>query len=173
LDLAILVSNFPNIALNEASKASAANPLSYTVRHSIKTEWTTKVEELQKKLAEQTHNPDIKLEPNWEANAAALKGEKDARDDWEQNLGDFTRRYFEALEYYMKYNKFSEDDLLYEGFGEAATKGEVQFKIVDKLTGDSSYNEVVIEDGVCVLRTTAKQYGTNIDQVAQKIVDIL
>jgi hypothetical protein len=147
--------------------------LSYIARHSIKTEWTTKFEALQKKLAVQLHNDEIKLEPNWEANFAALKSGKDVRDDWESNLGDFTRRYFEALEYYMKYHKFSEDDLLYEGFAESVVKGEIEFKISEKLSGSSSYNEVVIEDEVCVLRTTPKNYGTNIDKIAEMIVDIL
>jgi hypothetical protein len=160
-------------AINETGKTAANNPLSYTARHSIKTEWTPKFDALQKKLATQLHNDEIKLEPNWEANFAALKSGKDVRDDWEGNLGDFTRRYFEALEYYMNYHKFSEDDLLYEGFAESVTKGQIEFKIVEKLSGDSSYNQVLIEDEVCILQTTPSKYGTNIDNIAEKIVDIL
>jgi hypothetical protein len=147
--------------------------LSYTARNSIKSSWKPKVEELQKQIAKQLYNDDIKLAPNWETNFAALSASKEVRDDWESNLGDFTRRYFEAIQYSMNYNKFSEDDLLYEGFAEAVTKGEIEFKIVEKLTGDSNYNQLLVENGTCIMQTTPKQYGTNIDNIAQGIVDVL
>jgi hypothetical protein len=87
--------------INEASIAAAANPLSYTARHSIKENWASKVDELQKKIAKQLHNDDIKLEPNFEAVAAVLSKSKEVRDDWETNLGNFTLSYFNSLEYYM------------------------------------------------------------------------
>jgi hypothetical protein len=159
--------------LNEASIAAGTEVLPYLTRDNIKKEYTPKAEQLQKDIAEQLHNPDIVLNPNFEANAEALKASKDARDDWQTNLGDFTRRYFDNCLWYMKYNKFSDDDLLYEGFGEAVEKGEIIFRIVEKLTGDSSYNQILVEDGVFVMQTTPSNYGTNIDSTSAKIIDIL
>lgn len=143
--------------LNEASVAANKEALPYSVRDSIKKEYTGKIDEIQKGIAEQLHNPEVKLNPNFEANSAALNASKDARDDWQTNLGDFTRRYFDNFLYHTKYNKFSEDDLLYEGFAEAAEKGELLFRIVDKLTGDSSYNQILIEDGVFIMQVSRHQ----------------
>jgi hypothetical protein len=55
----------------------------------------------------------------------------------------------------QKYNKFEEDDLLYEGFAEQATAGKIVFNVVEKLTTDRSYNETVIIDGACVLQVSS------------------
>jgi hypothetical protein len=159
--------------INDASVATGNEVLPYIARDNIKKEWTPKADQLQKDIAEQLHNPDIVLSPNFEANAEALKASKDARDDWHTNLGDFTYRYFENLLYYLKYNKFSEDDLLYEGFTEVVDKNEIVFRIVDKLTGDSSYNQILVDGGVFVMQTTPSNYGTNIDNTSAKVVDIL
>jgi hypothetical protein len=161
-------------ALNAAAASSdGAGVLNYTARNSVKQEWEPHAEQLQKDIAEQTHNADIKLNPNFEAVAAKLKTGKDVRDDWPQNLGGFMKKYFESLLYFLKYNKFQEDDLMYEGFNEQVSKNEVIFRIVDKVTGPSSYSQCLIEDGVLVLQTTPANFGTNVDYVAEKIVDIL
>jgi hypothetical protein len=161
-------------ALNTAAESSnGAGVLSYAARNSIKQEWAPDAEKLQKDIAEQTHNADIKLNPNFEAVAEKLKTGKDVRDDWQQNLGSFTKKYFESLLYYLQYNKFQDDDLMYEGFNEAVSNNEVIFRIVDKVTGPSSYNQCLVEDGVLVLQTTPANFGTNIDYIAEKIVDIL
>ncbi|KAF2427367.1 hypothetical protein EJ08DRAFT_671672 [Tothia fuscella] len=160
-------------AINDASIAAGNNPLPYFARHSIKEDYTGKIEELRKKIAKQLHNDDIKLEPNFEATAAALKKDKEARDDWPTNIGGFIYSYFESVEYYMQYNKFEEDDLMYEGFAEQVPKGVIEFNIVPKLGESRSYNEIVIKDGVCALQTQPQNFGTNINQVADKIVDIL
>jgi hypothetical protein len=88
-------------ALNDA--AAGEPGLSYTARNSIKQEWEKDAAELQKDIAEQTHNADITLNPNFEAVAEALKnGGQDVRDDWERNLGSFVKKYFDSLLYFLK-----------------------------------------------------------------------
>jgi hypothetical protein len=159
-------------ALNAAASADAG-ALNYTARNSIKQDWEPQLQQLQKDIAEQLHNNDIKLSPNFEAVAEKLKTGKDVRDDWSENLGSFTKKYFESLLYFLKYNKFGEDDLLYDGFNEQVSNNEVIFRIVDKVTGPSSYSQCLVEEGVLVLQTTPAYFGTNVDYVAEKIVDIL
>ena len=132
--------------------ANGPDALSYAIRHGIKEDWDANFEELHKKLIEQTHNDKLELVPNWEANAAMLrKGGKDVREDWENVLGDYTKRYFEGLHYQMSYQKFAEDDLLYEGFNEAVSTGKVELRVVEKLK-NGTYSEIFIEDGVFVLQ---------------------
>lgn len=174
-------------ALNEASSADS---MSYIARNSIKQEWDSKVEELQKGIAEQLHNPNVKLTPNWEANFAAMKNAKDVGySEWQSRFGDFTNRYFEALRWSLQSKGFKDDDMLYEGFGEGVPKGEIVFRIVEKLQ-KGSYNEILLEDGVLVMQvsslaslfglttltsdqTTPKSWGTNVDDIASRIIDIL
>ncbi|KAJ3037525.1 hypothetical protein HDV00_001638 [Rhizophlyctis rosea] len=159
-------------ALNDASKATNPTSLSYRVRLGIERDWTQKFDALKASLVAQTHNDSLELVPNFEANAEALKnGGKDVRDDWETNLGDFTRQYFEGLEWIMRGKGFKDDDMLWEGFGEAVEKGKVEFRVVDKI--EKSYGEAVIEDGVLVLKVKPDTFGTNISYIAENIVDLL
>ena len=154
--------------------AGKDNPgLNYTARNSIKQDYQPEIEQLQKDIQKQLHNDDFKLNPNFEALGESLKASKDAREDWPRNLGGFVKNYFESLLSYLKYNKFEEDDLMYEGFNEAVTKNEVSIRIVDKLTGDSSYYQTLIEDGVLFVQTTPANFGTNISYSFEKIVDLL
>jgi len=88
-------------------------------------------------------------------------------------FGSFVFKYIDSLLYHMKYNKFAEDDLMYDGFNELVEKNEVIFRIVEKVTGPSNYKQCLVEDGVLVLQTTPANFGTNVDGVAEKIVDIL
>jgi hypothetical protein len=62
---------------------------------------------------------------------------------------------------------------LYEGFNEQTSKNEIVFRVVDKVTGPSSYNQILFKDGVCVLQTTPSGFGTNVDYIAEKIIDAL
>ncbi|KIW02699.1 uncharacterized protein PV09_06137 [Verruconis gallopava] len=159
-------------ALNEAAPADSSE-LSYTARNSIKRDWDKDAETLRKDIAEQVHNDNIKLNPNFAAVVEKLKTGKDVRDDWAANLGAFTKKYFESVAYYLKCNKFKEDDLMYEGFNEVVTGNEIIFRVVDKVTGPSSYNQCLVEDGKLVLQTTPSNFGTNVDYIAEKIVDVL
>lgn len=62
--------------------------------------------------------------------------------------------------------------MLQEGFQEAMSKGEVSLQVVEKLTS-GSYNNVVIEDGVLVIQTTPSTWWSNVDNVGEKILDLL
>ncbi|KAH0441919.1 hypothetical protein CcaCcLH18_01779 [Colletotrichum camelliae] len=165
-------------ALNEAPPAPGADAaMSYAARTSVRQEYDEKIEETRKKLGEMLEKPDIVLVPNFETNFAKIKEESkkkksEVRDDWEGNLGNFTRMYFEGLVYQMGYQKFDEDDLLREGFNEAVDKGEIHFRIVDKMSY-ATYGEVVVEDGAVYVQTQAKNFGTNVDYAAEKMLDQL
>jgi hypothetical protein len=148
-------------------------PLSFTVRNGIRTDYDPKIAEVRTKIATLLGKTadEITLNPNFDAVFAKLAAaNKD--DDWQGNVGSFIFKYFESLEYQMKYQKVGEDDMVQEGVLEAVSTNEYAFRIVDKLTYDS-YCEVVIEDGVLYLQCTASNFGTNIDYVAQKLTDQL
>ncbi|KAF9873562.1 hypothetical protein CkaCkLH20_09021 [Colletotrichum karsti] len=165
-------------ALNDAPPAPGADAaMSYAARTSVRQEYDEKIEETRKKLGDMLEKPDVVLVPNFETNFAKIKEESkkkksEVRDDWEGNLGNFTRMYFEGLVYQMTYQKFGDDDLLREGFNEAVEKGEIHFRIVDKMAY-ATYGEVVIEDGAVYVQALAKNFGTNVDYAAEKILDQL
>jgi hypothetical protein len=140
-------------ALNNAPTppGSDPEPISYTTRVGIRTEYDPKIEESRKKIADMLAKPDLKLVPNFEAIYARLKEEskkKDSgiREDFERQMGYMLNAYFAGLAYQMEYQKFGEDDLITEGFNEVVESGEIHFRIVDKLEHDS-YGECVVEDG--------------------------
>jgi hypothetical protein len=156
-----------------AAASPASDVLDYAARNSIKQGWDEHVEKLQKDIADQLHNPDIKLNPNFEQVAQKLKASKNASKDWSQNLGNFAKEYFASVLSWMKDSKFEQDDLLYEGFDEQVTKNEIIFRIVDKVTGPSKYNQCLVEDGSFVLQTTPNYFGSNMSLIAEKLVDVL
>ncbi|KAL0939501.1 uncharacterized protein CTRU02_206111 [Colletotrichum truncatum] len=165
-------------ALNDAPPAPGAGAaMSYAARTSIRQDYDEQIEETRQKLADILEKPDIVLVPNFESNFAKLKEEgskkkSEVRDDWENNLGGFTKKYFEGLVYQMGYQKFEDDELLREGFNEAVEKGEVHFRIVDKMSY-GTYGEVVLENGAVYVQALAKNFGTNVDYAAEKLLDQL
>ncbi|TDZ21688.1 hypothetical protein Cob_v005404 [Colletotrichum orbiculare MAFF 240422] len=165
-------------ALNDAPPPPGSEAtMSYAARTSIRQDYEEKIEETRKKLGDMLEKPDIVLVPNFEANFARIREEagkkkSEVRDDWEGNMGNFTSMYFEGLVYQMGYQKFDDDDLLREGFNEAVEKGEIHFRIVDKMAY-GAYGEVVVEDGAVYVQTQAKNFGTNVDYAAEKILDQL
>ncbi|KAM7202728.1 hypothetical protein V8F33_002654 [Rhypophila sp. PSN 637] len=167
-------------ALNVAPEP-ADRPMSFLTRLGIRTDYDPTIAETRHSIAELMGKSDdeVKLSPNFEESFAKLQAESkkkgnSVREDWEKNLGDFTKKYFEALAYHMKYIKVGEDDMIQEGFNEAVDKNEMAFRIVDKLSDkDASYNEAVIEDGILYLQCKPETWGVNIDYVAQKLMDLL
>lgn len=167
-------------ALTKALDAAPTDaPMSYTVRNGIRTDYEPKIAGVRKQIADMLGKGEdaVTLNANFEANFAkldaALKGgDTSVRDDWQRNLADFTLRYFDALAYQMKYLKVGEDEMVQEGLLEAASTNEYAFRVVDKLKYES-YCEVDIEDGVLYLQTTPGNFGTNIDHVANKLMDRL
>lgn len=163
--------------------ASSDKPMSFRARQDIRDNYTPKIAAVQHEIAGILNKKDeeITLTPNFEAHFAKLEaygktssGKKELREDWQHNLGHFALKYFEGLASQMKYIKVDEDEMVQEGFLEAVSTNEMAVRIVDKLSGaNSSYNEVVIEDGVLYLQTTPQYYGTNIDYAASKLMDAL
>ncbi|KAI8948149.1 hypothetical protein F4801DRAFT_558059 [Xylaria longipes] len=163
-------------ALNDAPSPDAA-AMSFMVRTSIRENYDPKIDAIQKRVGELVGKPDIKLNPNFEENFAKLLEESKQKKtglnkDWQEYFGAWIRLYLEGLVSQLQWQKFEDDELLQEGFNDVVSKGEVVFRIVDKLQGDS-YNESVIEDGVLYLQTTPKTWGSNIDNAASKLVDQL
>lgn len=142
-------------ALNDAPAPEGAS-LSFAARTSIRQYYDPKIEEVREKAGELLSRPDIKFNPNFEDTFAKLLAESKVKKsqltkEWEQNLGSWTKLYFSGFLSQLNWQKFEDDELLQEGFNEAVEKGEVTFRIVDKLT-QGSYNECVIEDGVLYLQ---------------------
>ncbi|OHF04426.1 hypothetical protein CORC01_00278 [Colletotrichum orchidophilum] len=165
-------------ALNTAPPAPGSDAaMSFAARTSVRQDYDDKIEETRKTLADMLERPDVVLVPNFEANfdkirEAGKKKGSEVRSDWEGNLGAFTWMYFEGLVYQMRYQKFGDDDMLREGFNEAVEKGEIHFRIVDKMAY-ATYGEVVLEDGAIYVQTQAHNFGTNVDYAAEKILDQL
>ncbi|KAN0116896.1 hypothetical protein V8E51_002873 [Hyaloscypha variabilis] len=159
-------------ALSAAPQPEGASTLSYAARHSIKTEYTSKIVPVLEKAQKLLQNPKLEFQPGFEALGAKLKSGKDVRDDWETNLGNFATKYFEGFVDVLEREKFGEDDLLREGFEEGVPKGIVQLKLVDALK-NGGYNETLLEDGALTIQTTPDRWGTNIHYSCEKLVEIL
>ncbi|KAL7947965.1 hypothetical protein V8C42DRAFT_342952 [Trichoderma barbatum] len=150
-------------ALNEAPSAASTNhrPMSFIARAAIRSDWDTEVEAIRAKL-KAILKKDIAVVPQFEQVFEKLSAAKDAPDVWQQNLGLYLKLYYEGLVQYLEYKKFSEDDMLYEGFNDVIDKATVAFRIVDKgQLKHSTYNECVIEDGTLILQTIPEMFGTN------------
>ncbi|KAI5919420.1 hypothetical protein F4810DRAFT_503392 [Camillea tinctor] len=161
-------------ALNSASAASQeGEKLSFAAREDIRREYDAQIEGVRSRIGALLERPDVRLAANFEDTFAKLSGAAEVRDDWQGLLGSFTRLYFEGVAGRLEGLGFGRDELLREGFNEAVTKGEIAFRVVESLGGGRIYNEVVIEDGVLYVQCTAKTWGVNIDDAAEKLVDIL
>ncbi|KAK5658928.1 hypothetical protein OQA88_1744 [Cercophora sp. LCS_1] len=174
-----------NDALSESNLLPALNnaptdkPLSFSARLGIASDYEPAIAAVRHQFAELLGKQDdeINLNPNFEETFAKLKEaasnkKNDIRDDWQNNLGSFTLKYWEGLAYQMKYQKVGEDDLVQEGFLDAVSSLEFKFRIVDSLEY-ASYAEVVIKDGILYLQSKATTWGTNIDYAAEKLIDQL
>ncbi|KAH7018298.1 uncharacterized protein B0I36DRAFT_335691 [Microdochium trichocladiopsis] len=165
-------------ALNEAPAAEGSDSkLSYSARADIRREYEPKIGDIQKKVAELLANPDIKLNPNFDALYASLLAESkvkktELREDWQKSIGYLAREYFDGLVSQLNWQKFEDDEMLQEGFKEVVDKNEIALRIVDKLK-DSSYCEAVVEDGILWLQCKPTTWGTNISYAAEKLVDKL
>ena len=131
--------------------------LSFKARLSKRTDYDARIEEIRSKIGEALAKPDIKLTPNLEDTFAKLQAESQVKGTsldakyWESQVPDWTRGYFDGFLSQLKWQKFDEDDMLQEGFNEAVDKGEIAFRVVDKLKF-KSYCEFEIEDGVFYLQ---------------------
>lgn len=159
-----------NIALNEAP--TAAEGLSYVTRSNIKDDYYSRIEETQTKL-NTILQTEITLVPNFEEAAAKLAAANGADTRWQELLGNFVRLYFDALAGYLKFKRFESDEMLREGLLESIPTKKVVFRIIDNGKLKSGASEVVIEDDTLYLQTTTDTWDSNIDQVANNLIDIL
>ncbi|KAL2210776.1 hypothetical protein CC79DRAFT_541079 [Sarocladium strictum] len=157
-------------ALNNAS-ASSGSAMSFVARTSIETEWNPESERITKAISE-IFQTEVTIEPNFQETYDKLKAAK-GEGDWEQNIGNFTRYYFDALEKALTRQKFDSDDMMREALVEAVEKNKVVFRIVEEGEMKKLYNEPAFEDGVLYLQTTTDRWGSNIDDVADGMVDLL
>ncbi|KAH6650423.1 hypothetical protein F5144DRAFT_44443 [Chaetomium tenue] len=149
-------------------------PLSFVARTAIRADYDPKIAEVRAQIAALLGKSaeEVTLNPNFEANFAALKADSSVRDDWQGNLGSFTLLYFEGLAYQMKYIKVGEDEMVQEGLLEAVSSNEYAFRVVEKLKNET-YCEVEIEEGVLYLQCVPKYFGTNVNDAAAKLMDKL
>lgn len=139
-----------------AAQPDGAPSLSYAARHSAKTEYTEKIDPYLEKARKALENPDFKFEPDFEAVGAKLKSTKGAAENWESNIGGSALNYFSSFVDYLGYEKFGEDDMLREGLAEAAPKGVIRLRIVDKLqTDQNGYNEIVLDNEELVIQVSS------------------
>ncbi|XWX01171.1 hypothetical protein V2A60_009197 [Cordyceps javanica] len=154
-----------NTALNEVPSEG----ISYETRIDIKKYYEAKIAEVSARI-NAVLKRDYALEPGFEAAYAKLSGTKA---NFKDNLGSFVYLYYEALAKALIRFKFDSDDMLQEGFNEAVESGKIAFRIVDASQMKETYGEVVVEDGVLYIQTSPDYYGSNIDDVASKLVDQL
>ncbi|ORY60916.1 uncharacterized protein BCR38DRAFT_349199 [Pseudomassariella vexata] len=165
-------------ALNDApAPEGSSEPMSYAARTGIRQDFDPKIKEIQAKVGELLAKPDIKLNPNFEDTFEKLKKESkvkktELREDWESYLGSYAISYFEGIVSQLQWQKFEDDDMLQEGFHEAVDKGEIAYRIVDKLKY-GSYCECEVDEGVLYLQSMAKTWGSNATYAADKLVDKL
>ncbi|EXJ60291.1 hypothetical protein A1O7_04443 [Cladophialophora yegresii CBS 114405] len=156
-----------------AASSGGANAFSINARQSVRGSYDPEIGALQKAIGELVRVPDIKLNPDFEKNAAVLiqAGDK-VRSDWDKVLGGATLAYFDGLKYQLERAGFKDDDMLQEGFQEGISKNEIAFRVVEKLE-NSSYHETLVEDGVLVMQTTPEHFWTNTSDVGSNILDLL
>ena len=140
----------PAETLSTAPQPAGAPSLSYTARHSIKTDYDPKIGALVEKGRKLLHNADFRFDPDFDALGAKLKEGKDVSENWESNLGSYAFKYFESFVDALEREKFGDDELLREGLEEGVSKSTVKLRLVDSLK--SGYNEVLIDDGVLLVQ---------------------
>lgn len=131
--------------------ASNEKPLNHTARVGVREDYESKIEAATKELAKYL-GKEVPFDPNFDETWAKLSASSETRDDYPANLGNFTLKYLEGLNWYLKCQKFDTDDMLQEGLTEAIENNLIKFRIVDKLS--KSYNEAVVEDGVLYLQVS-------------------
>jgi hypothetical protein len=135
--------------VSEAPQPEGAPKLSFAARHSVATNYEPEIGELLQKARTALQNPKLEFEPDFDALGAMLKNGKDVRDDWERNLGNFAKLYYESFVDTLLREKFGEDEMLREGFEESVPKGVVKLRIVEKMSG---YNGLLVEDGALIMQ---------------------
>ncbi|KAG5803712.1 hypothetical protein H9Q74_010886 [Fusarium xylarioides] len=151
------------------SLAPTTDTLSFYARKGIREDYEPDIADVQSEL-KGILKKDITLVPNFEETYEKLKKTKEGT-DFDQYLGAFILNYFRGLVSTLKWRKFDSDDMLQEALSEALEKGEVHFRILDKVEGSSG--EAAIEDGILYLQTSPDKWGSNISDISNNIMDLL
>ena len=142
--------------------------MSYVARSYIRLEWDAQIKEVKTKIGKILARKDLKFEPNWEENWAALVKQANKRNSelsrfklfegtWERSFPEVMRKYYEGLAFNLQKLKFGEDEMLREGFNEAVESGRVVFRIVEELEDLEDGYGAAIEDGVLYMQVS--RYG--------------
>ena len=140
-------------ALKDAPPVAGASAFNIDARNSVRDKYDPEVEGLRSTIAGLVNMPSLKLNPNFEHNAKALANSKDQNSSWDKQIGQATLDYFRSVKSNLERNQFKDDEMLQEGFQEVITKGEICFRIVDKLN-KGTYNELLVEDGVLYVQVS-------------------
>lgn len=161
---------FGRQALTKALNDAPSEGLSYLARKSVE-DYNKGITEVQSIINDQ-FGKEIVLDPGFDAAYEKLKTAK-TKDGFDENLGSFILGYFRGLAKTLERNKVKEDDMVQEALNEAAEFGKVSFRIVNPGEMKASYGEAIFEDGVLYLQTDTEYYGSNIEDVADKVIDQL
>jgi hypothetical protein len=148
-------------ALKDAPPAPGASAFNIVARNSVRDNYDPKIEEVRSAIATLVNMPSLKLNPNFEHNSSMLAKTASDHETWDTQIGAATLDYFSSVESVLKREGFGGDDMLQEGFQDVITKGEICFRIVDKLN-KGTYNEVHAEDGVLYIQVR-RIFANNLD----------
>lgn len=174
LELATAVNN---AGLSSSPGGGAA--LDFDAKTSIKKDYEPAIGNVKAKIQSILGLPMLKLQPNFERNFAAIaaypatgKQATTYPREWQKRFGGSTLKYFEELAPSLEGQGFAKDDMLQEGYQDAADKNEIGLRVVDKLQ-KCTYNECVFENGVLYIQTTPEYWTSNIRDAGARIMDLL
>ena len=137
---------------------------------SVKLQYDTQIDKVREDIAKILNLPDIKLTPNFAANAIEL--EKGKADSWKEDLGSELIRIWTDMGEQLKDLKFHEDDMLQEGFAEGVPEKEIIVKVVEK-SEKGGYNDLILRDGKMFIEYTPGYWRTSSRSSVGGIIDIL
>lgn len=146
--------NLPEV-VSQAPQPTGAPSLSFAARHAIKTDYDSSIEEILSNCSKILQNPKLTFEPGFEELGVKLKTGKDVDNNWERNLGDFAKKYYESFLDVIKREGFEKDEMLREGLEEGVPNGVIKLRLVDKL--ESGYNQILLDNGDLVMQASHTQ----------------
>ncbi|KAG6842917.1 hypothetical protein H0H93_002862 [Arthromyces matolae] len=113
--------------------------------------------------------PDVVLDPNFEANYAALSVKSDQT--WHKNFGTVHLAYFKnGLRAQLTSQGFKGDEMLQEGLAELLPSKTFKIRVVPKT---KSTIETVLEDGVVYIQMTPDHWWYNASDAGKGLVQLL
>ena len=161
-----------------ATNSGDESVLTFHAKNSIRADYDPRIDKLTARCQKIFALPVLELTPNFETNFAKLATYRPENygfpSNWQQSFGRYCFEYFEGFASAIEELGFAKDEMLQEGFKEAVEKNEVSLRVVDKLvSGSSSYNECIIENGILYIQTTPRDWSVNISDPARSLIDVL